>query len=75
MHQQTSLPETSRRWTPADKGRLHHFRFIELFPWLAVAAALGRTTQVVLRHVAEGASFEDRDAIMNEYIIDCRGKG
>jgi hypothetical protein len=80
MHQRTSSPQTSRRWTPADNARLHHLRFIELLSWSAVAAALGRTTQAVQGHyyqlkIAQGASFEEWDAGMDEYIIECRGEG
>lgn len=80
MHQQTSLPQTSRRWTPADSTRLHHLRLIELLPWPAVAAALGRTTQAVQHRyhqlkVAQCASSEEWDAGMDEYIIERRGEG
>ncbi|KAF3047210.1 hypothetical protein E8E11_004324 [Didymella keratinophila] len=80
MHQQTSTPQTSRRWTPDDNARLHHLRFIELLPWPVRAAALGRTNQAVHGHyyqlkIAQGASFEEWDVDMDEYIIENRGEG
>lgn len=80
MHQEPPLPQTSRRWTPADDNLLQHLRFTELCTWSEVAAALGRTKQAVQgRHyqlkIVDGASFEDWDADMDEYIIDSRGQG
>ncbi|KAJ4384530.1 hypothetical protein N0V86_000129 [Didymella sp. IMI 355093] len=80
MHQQPFPPRTAHRWTLADDARLHHLRFIELGTWPEVAVALGRTTQAVPGHyyqlkIAEGASFEEWDPSMDEYIIECRGQG